>query len=103
MEPMPLSISNGSSVKQTTLTKPVNVEWVRFMFNNTIGGTINGVPISLQPFDMVNIGEPPQPARGIFEMSIFNGWDDFNNPSYTIVHNEPFDIQLLGAFYSVEI
>lgn len=103
MEPMPLSLSNGNSAKQTTLTKPKRVNWVRFMFNNTIGGTINGVPIALQPFDMANIGEPPAPARGIFEMSIFKAWDDFNNPTYTIEHSEPFNIQLLGAFYSVEI
>jgi len=103
MEPMPLSLASGSSSKSTTLTKPKRIEWVRFMFNNTIGGTINGVPIALEPFDMANIGEPPQPARGIFEMSIMKGWDDFNNPTYTIEHNEPFDIQLLGVFYSIEI
>lgn len=103
IEPMPLSISNGSSAKETTLTKPKRVEWVRFMFNNTIGGTINGIPIALEPFDMAHIGDPPFPARGIFEMSIMKGWNDFNNPTFTIEHNEPFDIQLLGLFYSVEI
>jgi len=103
MEPMPLSIANGPSAKNTTLTKPKHIRFVRFMFNNTIGGTINGVPIALEPFDMANIGEPPFPARGIFEMSIMAGWDDFNNPSFTIEHNEPFDIQLLGVFYSVDI
>lgn len=100
---MPLTISAGSSAKQTTLTKPKRVMFVRFMFNNTIGGTINGVPIALEPFDMAHIGEPPFPARGIFEMSIFKAWDDFNNPTYTIFHDEPFNIQLLGVFYSVEI
>lgn len=103
IEPMPLSISNGNSAKQTTLTKPKNVEWVRFMFNNTIGGTINGIPIVLNRFNESLPGDPPLPARGIFEMSIFNGWDDFSNPSYTIIHDDPFDIQLLGVFYSVEI
>jgi hypothetical protein len=102
MEPMALSISTGQSIKTTSLTKPTHVRWVRFMFNNTIGGTINGVPIALLPFDMANIGNPPEPARGVFEMSIMKGWDDFNNPTYTIEHSEPFNIQLLGAFYSVD-
>jgi hypothetical protein len=102
MEPMALSISTGSSAKQTSLTRPTHVRWARFMFNNTIGGTINGVPIALEPFDKANIGNPPQPARGIFEMSIMKGWDDFNNPTYTIEHSEPFNIQLLGVFYSVD-
>ena len=70
IEPMPLNISSGPSAKESSLTKPQRVEWVRFMFNNTIGGTINGIPIALEPFDMAHIGEPPFPGRGVFEMSI---------------------------------
>lgn len=73
------------------------------MFNQTIGGTINGVPIALAPFSEANIGLPPVAESGIFEMSIMKAWDDFNNPSYTIVHNEPFNITLLGVFYAVEL
>ena len=103
IEPMPLSISSGPSAKESNLTLPNHVKWARFMFNNTIGGTINGIPIALQPFDQVQIGEPPIPARGVFEMSIMKGWDDFKNPTFTIEHDEPFDIQLLGVFYSVEV
>ena len=103
IEPMPLSISNGYSGKSTTLTKPKHIRFVNFMFTQTIGGTINGVPISLEPFDMANIGEPPIPATGIMQMSVFKDWDDFNNPSYTIEHSDPFNIILLGVFYAVDI
>ena len=100
MEPMPLAVPAGAN---TTLTKPKHARSVRFMFNNTIGGTINGVPIALQPFQFADIGEPPFPARGIFEMSIMNGWDDFNYPTFTIMHSDPFNIELIGVFYSEEI
>lgn len=100
IEPMPLAPPPGN---QTNLTKPTHVRTVRFMFNNTIGGTINGVPIALSPFSQANIGDPPFPARGIFEMSIMKGWDDFNNPTFTIEHNEPFNIELIGVFYSIDI
>lgn len=103
IEPMPLSMSMGPTAKNTTLTKPKHIRTVRFMFNNTVGGTINGVPISINPFNMSGIGLPPVPARGIFEMGIQKSWDDFNNPSFTIEHNEPFNIELLGVFYSVEV
>jgi hypothetical protein len=103
IEPMPLSISSGPSAKESNLTLPNHIRWVRFMFNNTIGGTINGKPIALAPFDQAHIGDPPVPARGFVEMSIMKGWDDFNNPSFTIEHDDPFDIQLLGVFYSVDI
>jgi hypothetical protein len=99
MEPMPLTPPKGD---QNTLTKPKHIRSVRFMFNNTIGGRINGVPIALDPFNMANIGEPPFPARGIFEMSIMKGWDDFTNPTFTIEHDEPFNIELIGVFYTVD-
>ncbi len=99
MEPMPLAPPAGN---QNTLTKPKHIRSVRFMFNNTIGGTINGVPIALEPFDQADIGLPPFPAKGIFEMSIMKGWDDFNNPTFTIEHSDPFNIELIGVFYSVD-
>lgn len=102
IEPMPLAMSMGSSMKETALTRPKHVRDIRLMFNNTIGGTVNGVPIALNKFDMSNIGMPPIPARGIFELGPMSGWDDFNNPVFTIEHDEPFDIQLTGIFYSVD-
>jgi len=103
IEPMPLSIAMGNTNKMSMLTKPSHTRSVRFMFNQTIGGTINGVPIALQPFNQVPIGVPPVPAQGIFEMGIFNGWDDFNFPTFTIEHSDPFNIILLGVFYSEEV
>lgn len=99
IEPMPLTPPPG---QQTTLTKPIHVRSIRFMFNNTIGGTINGVPIALEPFDMADIGEPPFPATGFVEQMTLSGWDNFNQPAFTIEHSDPFDIQLLGIFYSVD-
>ena len=102
MEPMPLSISLGGSAKTTNLTKPVHVRTARFMFTNTIGGYINDVPIALSTLEMSNIGEPPVPDTGIIELSIFKAWDDFNNPNFTIYHDNPFNITLLGVFYGVE-
>lgn len=100
MEPMPIAAPPGP---QTSLTKPKHIRTARFMFNNTIGGTINGVPIALEPFSQADIGLPPIPARGTFEMSIMQGWDDFNLPTFTIEHNEPFNIELIGVSYGVDI
>lgn len=103
IEPMPLSMSTGAIQKNTSLTQPKHIREVRFMFNNTIGGTINGVPIALNRFNASHIGEAPVPSNGIFRMSIEKAWDDFNNPSFTIEHNDPFNIELLGVFYSVDV
>lgn len=99
IQPMPLAPPPNQN---TSLTKPNHIRSVRFMFNNTIGGTINGVPIALDRFDEANIGEPPTPSRGMFELMIMKGWDDLNLPSFTIEHSDPFNIELIGIFYSVE-
>jgi hypothetical protein len=103
IEPMPLIIANGPSAKNTTLTKPKHIRSIRFMFNQTIGGEINGVPIDLTRFNQVQIGEPPIPTNGYIERSPLGAWDDFTVPTYTITHSDPFNIELLGVFYSVEI
>lgn len=100
IEPMPLSFPPGP---QTTLMKPTHLRSIRWWFNNTIGGTINGSPIAISSFANVGIGEPPVPRNGIFEMSVMTGWDDINFPSFTIEHSDPFDIQLLGISYSIDV
>lgn len=103
VQPMPLAISISGNARSVELTHPKHIRTVNFMFNNTIGGTIDGVPIALNRFDMANIGQPPVPQRGVFEMGVMKGWEDFNNPVFTIEHDDPFDIQLLGIFYSVDV
>jgi hypothetical protein len=103
IEPLPLTMADGQNIKMTTLTEPKHVRFMKFMFNNTIGGTINGVPIALDNFDQAHLGEPPVPARGFVEMSMMKGWDDFSEPTFTLLHSDPFDIQLLGVFYVVDI
>lgn len=99
VEPMPLAPPPNQN---TSLTKPNHIRSIRFMFNDTIGGTINGVPIALDKFNQADIGQPPTPSRGVFEMMIMKGWDDFNQPSFTITHDDPFNIELIGIFYSVD-
>lgn len=108
IEPMPFSMASANINGANTLTRPKHIRSVNFMFNNTIGGYVssggsNRVPIALNRFVDTPIGEPPVPARGIFEFGLMKGWDDFNDPLFTIEHDEPFNIELLGLFYSVDI
>lgn len=102
IEPMPLTSTTSYNQSPASLTRPKHIRSVSFMFNNTIGGTINGVDIALNQFDEIIPGNPPIPSRGIFEMSIAKGWDDFNNPTFILEHNEPYNIELLGAFYLLD-
>lgn len=101
--PMPLSISLGQSSQNTNLVEPKHIRSATFMFDNTTGGTINGKPIALESFAQVPFGAPPNSVNGITNISVMKGWDDFNVPNFTIAHDEPFDIRLIGVFYKVEV
>lgn len=100
IEPLPVSIPKGD---QTTLTRPNHIRNVNFIFNQTIGGSINGVPIALDTFLQNIPGNPPVPSKGIFSLSVMKAWDDYNNPSFVLTHSDPFELQLLGVFYTIDI
>ena len=102
IEPLPLSIFQGST-KSSNLLTPKHIRDVQFMFADTIGGEVNGIPIAMQRFDEVEIGVPPLPVNGIFEFALMQGWDDFKEIGIHITHNEPFDIKLIGIFYKVDV
>jgi hypothetical protein len=101
IQTLPLAIAQ--SVNVSNLTRPTHIRNANFMFKDTIGGTIDGVDIALDTFDQVAPGSPPVAASGVFEMAIMQGWDDFSNPSFTLVHNEPFNFELLGIYYNVDV
>ena len=102
IEPLPLSIFQGST-KQSNLLTPKHIRDVQFMFADTIGGEVNGIPITMQKFDEVPIGSPPLPVNGIFDFALMHGWDDFKEIGIHITHSEPFDFKLIGIFYKVDV
>ena len=102
IEPLPLSIFQGST-KQANLLTPKHIREVSLMVNDSIGGLVNGVPIAVDNFNEVQIGNPPIPSNGVFEYGIMAGWDDYKQIGLRITHNEPFDFKLIGLFYRVEI
>lgn len=103
IELMPISIAMSQSQKTTNIVNPKKIRSATFMFTDLVGGTVNDVPIIIKNFDQVSVGVAPVPATGIFKMSLMKGWDDFNQVSFTINHNAPFDMKLLGVFYKVDV
>jgi hypothetical protein len=72
------------------------------MFNDTVGGYIEDTPIQLQTLSEIIPGLPPEPLSGTMEMSFMKGWNEVNKNPITITHSDPFDIKLIGIFYTVE-
>lgn len=101
IETLPLAVAESSKVN--SLTRPTHIRNANFMFKDTIGGYIDDVPIALSTFSQIVPDVAPEPMSGVFEFSIMKGWDDFNNPSFTLTHDEPFNFELLGIFYNVDV
>lgn len=102
MEPLPLSIFVGNT-KGSNLLNTKHIRNAAFMFADTVGGEVNGVPIAMQTFNQFPIDTPPVPFNGIFQYGMMQAWDVYTEIGITITHNEPFDIKLIGLFYKVDI
>ncbi len=88
--------------KGTSLVYPQHIRNATFMFNNTIGGEIDGQPITLLTLEQYNPLGPPVPQTGIFSKSLMKGWNEFLREPITITHSDPFDIRLIGVYYKIE-
>jgi len=101
MEPLVVSTPGTLGWKSSNLTFPEHIRYANLMFNDTVGGFVNGEPIQLQTLATTIPGDPPPPASGVMEISPMLGWND-DAGGIVITHDEPFDIRLLGIFYRLE-
>lgn len=100
--PMPVAPPGGVGFKGTNLVFAQHIRILSVMVSDTIGGEVNGKPILLKTLSETEIGEPPQPMTGVYQMGIMKGWDVFSQDAVTITHSEPFGFRLIGLFYKIE-
>lgn len=99
---LPVSTPSASGYKGSGLVFPQHIRNVTIMFNNTIGGTVDGQPIALQTTDAIAPLTAPTPLTGIFKKSLMKGWNEFLKDPITIASNDPFDIRMIGVYYKIE-
>jgi hypothetical protein len=109
IQTLPNAPPGATGPKGTSLVYPQHIRNATFMFNNTIGGEIDGQPITLLTLSQYNplsgplsIVGPPVPQTGIFSKSLMKGWNEFLRDPITITHSDPFDIRLIGVYYRIE-
>jgi hypothetical protein len=101
IETLSTAVPGAQSFKGTTLTFPSHIRAANLMFNNTIGGVVNGTPIQIDTLLETTPGQPPNPMSGVMEITPMLGWNG-ELGSISITHDEPFDIKLIGIFYRIE-
>lgn len=105
IELLPNSIPSGMGAKGSKLVDTQHIRNLTLMFNNTVGGFIDGQPIALSTFlesTPINPLAAPTPRTGTMKKSLMKGWANFGAPPITITHSEPYDIRLIGVYYKVE-
>lgn len=106
LTPLGLAIPTGGSTETVNLVEPKHVRFISLFLADTIGGTVSQLgyqfPIIPNTFSEVGIGIRPSPFTGYWQFGSYAGWDDINQPLFTIDHTEPFDFKLTGIFYKVD-
>lgn len=102
VQPLQVAPPGQLGPKGSALVYPQHIRTAIFMFNDTVGGYIEDTPIQLQTLSEIIPGLPPEPLSGTMEMSFMKGWNEVNKNPITITHSDPFDIKLIGIFYTVE-
>lgn len=100
--PMPLSMAVGQSASTGNLAEPKHIRSVHLMFTNTVGGRVNNQNIALNKLRQTSF-DAPVGQTGMMQVSVMSGWNDFSIAPFTITHDEPYDFNLLGIFYKLEI
>lgn len=103
MQSLPVAPSGASGAKATGFIFSQHVRLATLTFADTVGGYVNGQPITMNIMSQTLPGDPPAPTTGSMQISIMKGWSDYLTPAINITHSEPFDIKLTGLFYKIEV
>lgn len=107
IEPLPISIPTGGSIRSSNLVQTKHIRTITLFFADTIGGTLTqqgrSFPVALKNLLNVPPGSPPAETTGTFQFSSYAGFDDLMTPSFTLTHDDPFDIKLTGIYYRIDI
>lgn len=109
ISPMPLAPPGAVGYKGSSLAFAQHIKIATLMFIDTIGGyvtvgdSITPQPITTVPMSEVIPGDPPSEMNGAMQISLMRGWNQVYAPPFSIEHDEPFPIKLIGIFYKAEI
>lgn len=108
--PMPVAPPGAVGFKGSSLAFAQHIKVVALMFIDTIGGYIETdadqdrlQPVNVTPLPEWIPGDPPLPNNGVMQFGLMRGWNQTFEPPFTIVHDEPFDIKLIGIYYKLEV
>lgn len=100
--PLPISIPMNGDIQSGNLTYAKHIRTVNVMFTNTIGGKINNQNVALKNLEVAPF-TAPIPQNGVMEVSLMEGWNLFKAPQLVVSQEDPYDFNLIGLFYRIEV
>ncbi len=102
IEPLQVATPGATGAKSSTLVFPQHIRVASYVFVDTVGGFINGQPITLNNISQIAPNTPPVPRTGVMQTTLMKGWNEPLDSGITIEHSDPYDIKLTGIFYKIE-
>ena len=100
--PLPVSIPMNGPLTTGNIAQAKHIRYVDIMFTDTIGGKVNNQNIALNYLNN-QVFQPPVGQTGIMEVSLLAAWNQFKSPPFTITQEQPYDFNLIGLFYRIEV
>jgi hypothetical protein len=102
IEPLPISAQLSADPRSSNIAQAKHIRFVNLMCVDTVGGRINNQNIALSNLNFMDF-QAPVGQLGLMQVSLMAGWNQFKAPPFTITHDEPYDFNLIGLFYRVEV
>lgn len=100
--PMPISIPLNGDIQSGNLAQAKHIRTANIMFTNTVGGKVNTQNIALKSLTDTPFSAPTG-QTGIMQIGLMQGWNQFNSPALVITQEDPYDFNLIGIFYMLEV
>jgi len=94
---------SAAGYRGSSFAYPTHIRSAAIMFVESIGGSINGTEIAYKTLEQQGNGDPPSPTNKLVNSSIMKGWDFTFGGGVVFTHSEPYNFNISGIFYKLEL
>ena len=94
---------SSAGYRGSSFAYPTHIRTTNIMFIDSIGGKINGTENAYYDLESQGNGSPPIPTNAMIEVSIMEGWNFNFGGGVVFTHSEPYNFNIAGIFYRMEL
>lgn len=94
---------SAAGYRGSAFAYPTHIRSAAIMFVESIGGSINGTEVAYKTLEQQGNGDPPSPQSKMVNSSIMKGWEFTFGGGVVFTHSEPYNFNIGGIFYKLEL